>query len=99
MVLIQSLTEQEEPQGWCFEVKLESGDLCRDIEVRLSWADYNLWSHTGVDMPWLVARAALVFVLRFRKVRELPERLDASLARRLDSSADAQIPGLIIADS
>ena len=98
MVLIQSLTEQEEALGWCFLVKLESGDLLREIEVHLSWADYNLWSQTGADMPWLVARAALVFVLRFMTVEELPKRLDASIVRRLNRSADAQVPDLIVAE-
>lgn len=96
MVLIQSLTEQEEVQGWCFQVKLESGDLMRKIEVRLSWADYNLWSKTGADMPWSVARAALSFVLQFMTVKELPQRLDASLVRRLNRSADVQVPDLIV---
>ena len=93
MVQFEILSEHEIASGWQYEVQVldDEGGLHRHV-LHLSWADYNLWSSDGADPPAHVATAAMDFLLNRRAPSELRASLDASLARRLESSADTEIP-------
>ncbi len=93
MVGIEVVSEKEEPGGWSFQVRIEEDDKTRTL--RLSWADYNLWSDDGSDPPHAVARAVVVFLLSRITATDLPATIDASTARRRFPGADDEIPKLI----
>jgi len=84
-------SERECEGGWSFEVRF--GDLARTL--RLSWADYDLWSNDGGDPPHAVARAVALFLATRITPTDLPATLDASTARRRFPGADLEIPKLI----
>ena len=88
--VFEIITEHEEAGGWLYEfqsVTEESGEL--------SWVDYNHWSASGSDNPQKVAEAVLGFLLSRLAIAELPDRFDASLARRRFGDADETIPKMI----
>ncbi len=89
---VEVVSEQEYDGGWSFELRL--GDDCTRT-VRLSWADYDLWSNDGGDPPHAVATAVVRFLLSRITASDLPATLDASTARRRFPNADEQIPKLI----
>jgi len=93
---VEIITEQSSDTGWQFEAQLldDAGSLHRRT-VRLSWADYNLWSRDGADPPEHVAEAVLRFLLDRMPAGEMRERFDAAIARRLFDDADEVIPALI----
>ena len=86
---VEVVSEQEYEGGWAFELRL--GDD-RTRTVRLSWADYDLWSNDGGDPPQAVATAVALFLLSRITVSDLPATFDASTARRRFPDADAEIP-------
>jgi hypothetical protein len=90
------ISETEVGPGWEFgcQVVDEEGSLRRHV-VRLSWADYNLWSASGGDEPGHVASAVVAFLLARVPPDELRESFDASIARRMFREADEEIPKLI----
>ncbi len=96
MAEIEIVSEKEEPGGWSFQVRIGEGasdDVTRTL--RLSWADYNLWSHDGGDPPHAVARAVALFLLSRISAADVPVTIDASTARRRFPDADDEIPKLI----
>ena len=96
MAMVEILEEQEAKDGWSFTAQVldSAGDLSR-LCIRLSWADYNLWSPDGADPPAEVARAALEFLADRVEAEDLPASFDASLTRRRFVDADQCIPGMI----
>jgi len=93
---VEILSEQQSQRGWMFDAQvLESDGTLRRHQVSLSWADYNLWSPDGSDVPSRVVEAMLDFVLDRLDGDNLPAKFDASLARRRFPDADATIPKLI----
>lgn len=95
--VFEIITEHEEAGGWLYEfqsVTEESGEL-RKHQMHLSWVDYNHWSATGSDIPQKVAEAVLGFLLSRLTIDDLPDRFDASLARRRFKDADETIPNMI----
>ena len=96
MAEIEIVSEKEEPGGWSFQVRIGEGardDVTRTL--RLSWADYNVWSDDGGDQPQAVAKAVALFLLSRMTASNVPATIDASTARRLFPSADDEIPKLI----
>ncbi len=91
---VEVLSEQECEGGWSFELRL-GNDAGVTRTLRLSWADYDLWSNDGGDPPHAVATAVAVFLLSRITASDLPATLDASTARRRFHDADEQIPKLI----
>ncbi len=91
MLEVEVVSEQECEGGWSFELRL--GGVTRTL--RLSWADYNLWSNDGADPPHAVATAVAVFLASRITPSDLPATLDASTARRRYPDADGEIPNLI----
>ena len=96
MAQVEIVSEREEPSGWRFVAQVldDRGTLSRH-EVRLGWADYNLWSASGADEPAAVAIAVLAFLLSRTSPPDLRPSFDASIARRLHSDADAVLPRFI----
>ena len=95
--VFEIITEHEEPGGWLYDfqaVTEESGEL-RKQQMHLSWVDYNHWSATGSDNPQKVAEAVLGFLLSRMAISQLPDRFDASLARKRFGDADETIPKMI----
>ena len=94
---IEILSEQELPGRWRFEMQsLDDAGVLRSHIVTLSWADYNLWSKDGADEPSRVADAAISFMLSRMPAADLPDKFDASAARRrFPVEADRIIPTLI----
>ena len=88
---VEVISEQAYEGGWSFELRL--GAVTRTL--RLSWADYDLWSNDGGDPPHAVATAVALFLLARITPSDLPATLDASTARRRFPDADKEIPTLI----
>ena len=88
---VEVVSEQAYEGGWSFELRL--GAVTRTL--RLSWADYDLWSNDGGDPPHAVAKAVGMFLLGRITASDLPQSFDASTARRRFPDADAEIPKLI----
>ncbi len=88
---VEVVSEQAYEGGWSFELRL--GGVTRTL--RLSWADYDLWSNDGGDSPHAVATAVALFLLARIIPSDLPATLDASTARRRYPDADKEIPKLI----
>ena len=98
MTQVEIISQRDSPGGggWAFAAQaIDADGRLHVLSLRLSWADYNLWSQTGAHPPEAVAKAALAFVLARRAPGELPANLDASMARRWFPSADDCIPPLI----
>jgi hypothetical protein len=93
---IRVLGERDTATGWAFQVSVtgEDGDD-RDVAVRLSWADYDLWSRDGSDPPARVAEAVVRFLLERQGPAGLRPAFDAAICRRQFPDADVRIPGLI----
>ncbi len=95
-MVITILSERATAGGWIFEASVTGPDDRRQrCRLRLSWADYNLWSPDGSDRPEAVARAALMFLLSKEPAAELAESFDAARIRRRYLDADARIPEMI----
>ncbi len=96
MAEVEIVSEKEEPGGWVFQLRIGEG-ASDDVTgmLRLSWADYNLWSDDGSDPPHAVARAVVLFLLSRMTATDIPGTIDASTARRRFPGADNEIPKLI----
>ncbi|MFO0873351.1 MAG: hypothetical protein U0575_05205 [Phycisphaerales bacterium] len=94
---VQILSERALPNGLAFQASVRETErapaLARSIEVRLHWADYNLWSIDGADAPERVAAAVLRFAASRVALADLPESFDASTLRRRHADADETIAG------
>lgn len=81
------LQEREEPGCWRFELRADG----RLHQLRLAWADYDLFSPSGDRSPAAVAEAVFLFLRSRPELSPLPDRLDAAWARRIVPGADAMI--------
>ncbi len=89
---IEILSETQIERGWRFTAHAVQPDgSLLPLALELSWADYDLWCPEGSAPPAAVAESALRCILEHRNGRPLPNRLDASHARRLHPDADRQI--------
>lgn len=83
---IRVLTESDARQGWLFVVAIpadtrEKAGGEQQIELTLSWQDYEYWSH-GMKSPSLIAEVVVRALMQACPDRLLPPRFDASTARR-----------------
>lgn len=90
------LEEREDGRGWRFGIRATPTNGGGEAEpwlfdVRLGWADYNLWSPDGTDEPATVAAAVLRTLLETMPAAELRTRFDCSLIRRLIPDAEGQV--------
>lgn len=83
--------EVEEAAAWVFEVTIRRGAAGETRhELRLSWADYEYWSH-GTVAPERVAKAVVEVAVERRSDPEMPGRFDASTVRRWGEGIDAAV--------
>ena len=95
-VTIRTTRETEQAGGWVFEMEIDfDPDHCRRITVHLAWADYNLWSPSGMARPVDVATVVTRMFLGSLSAQDLPAKIVAGQIRRLVSDADRQIAVLI----
>jgi len=94
---LEIMNETEVGHGWQFNAQFieESGTL-RKMTIGLNWADYDLLCPDGGTEPSLVAETVLRWLIANAQPQQLTNRIDASLARRIDPNADAQIRRLFI---
>ncbi len=94
---VEIVSEEEDRAGWSFRVRVGAAAPRRSRlrTVRLSWADYDLWSADGADPPHAVAAAVARFVLSQMALSDVPATIDASTLRRRFPGADREIPTLI----
>ncbi len=83
--------EREAEQSWIWHVSIEVDNETTLHELRLSWADYNIYSPDGTRTPAEVGRAVLQFFAVHREEFLLRERLDAAMARMRFPFADRDI--------
>jgi hypothetical protein len=97
MTRVQVVNETEDRSGWSFQVRIAGDAPAKPLlrTLRLSWADYGLWSADGADPPHAVAVAVIRFLLSRAALSELPASFDASTVRRRFADADDAIPELI----
>ena len=95
---IEVATERDAPHGWIFVVHVPAesggGATRRSIEMTLSWVDYEFWSH-GAASPSRVAEMVVRAVLASDPARVLPDRFDASTARRWARDLDRRVRELL----
>ena len=87
--------EREAEQSWIWHASIDSEDGSTLHELRLSWADYNIFSPDGTRTPAEVGRAVLLFFARHRRDFPLRERLDAAMARMRFPFADRDISEIL----
>lgn len=84
--------ETETDRGWRFDVDIREADgVERRVCVALSWHDYDLWGRGAVP-PADVARALVRVLVDRGAIGSLGESFDASSARRLVRTLDADVP-------
>ncbi len=91
MPTIRLGAEREAEQSWIWHASIDAADGSTLHELRLSWADYNIFSPDGTRTPAEVGRAVLLFFARHRREFPLRERLDAAMARMRFPFADRDI--------
>jgi hypothetical protein len=87
--------EREGEQSWIWHASIDAIEGSTLHELRLSWADYNIFSPDGTRTPAEVGRAVLTFFARHRSDFPLRERLDAAMARMRFPTADAEIAAML----
>lgn len=87
--------EREAEQAWIWHASIDAPEGSTLHELRLSWADYNVFCPDGARTPAEVGRAVLAFFARHRAEFPLRERLDAAMARMRFPFADRDIAELL----
>lgn len=94
--MFELIDETEDPTGTTWTVqRIDPEGRLQRSEVRLSWADYDVWTPDGTLPPSRVAEAVVAFVLARPEFDPLPDRLDAARARRVVPGADRMIADLL----
>lgn len=89
MTAIRIDQETETPRGWQFRAEMSTPDgAVSQHTLRISWADYDHWSH-GAEPPARVAAAVMRF-LADRGERP-PAEFDAAIVRRRHRDFDEVI--------
>lgn len=85
-------SESEVPQGWRYVVEVTHDDGSRTVHrLRLAWVDHNHWAGERPVPPSRVAQALVESLIDAG--RPLPDRFDASTARRWLDGADDAVTG------
>jgi len=85
--------ETETPRGWRYDIIVgagTSGAADRALIVDLAWVDHDHWSG-GVCQPSRVIEAVMRVVVDLLPGEELPDRFDASSARRWVADLDGAV--------
>lgn len=92
---VRVLTEREVDRGWVHQVRIEThrgGES--EHTVRLDWADHDRWSG-GRCPPSRVTEALVHWLITHAADQPLPERFDASTARRWHPDLDRAMQELV----
>lgn len=84
---VSVLTERDAMNAWKFEIELAEGEQRRVVSMTLAWVDYEYWSH-GTASPSRVAEIVVHAVMQAEPARVIPDRFDASTARRWIADLD-----------
>jgi hypothetical protein len=85
-----TLQETETESGWIFCVQIAEGEAMRELEMSLSWADYEYWGR-GIVRPVDVAKALLRVATAQLDSGILPDRFDAARLRRTIAHFDDRV--------
>lgn len=85
-----TLQETETESGWIFCAQVAEEGAIREMEMSLSWADYEYWGR-GIVRPVDVARALLRVATDQLDPGVLPERFDAARLRRTIAHFDDRV--------
>ena len=86
--------ETEGDNHWSYDVVVTTAQGVRhEFVVRLSWQDYDLWSH-GRVAPSRVVEAAFEFLLSREPAAEILPKFDCAVIRRYFPDVDKQLPTL-----
>jgi len=88
-------TEREGDGAWTWHAAIDAPEGSTLHELRLSWADYNVFSPDGTRTPAEVGRAVLAYFAIHRADFPLRERLDAAMARMRFPNADREIAAML----
>lgn len=104
---VSVITELESPRGWVFAVRVPgpvgaagdvsgggSGMAAAQVDLSLSWADYEYWSH-GSASPSRIAEAVVRTLREAEPERILPAKFDASTARRWVTDFDDRMQAFL----
>jgi hypothetical protein len=92
---IEVTTEQESDHGWSYQVAIDRpGGPRTQHQVSLAWVDCEHWAG-GRFPPSRVMEALLRLLVEREDQRPLPERFDASTARRWWPDLDEVLPGRV----
>ncbi|MCC7145584.1 MAG: hypothetical protein IT443_03990 [Phycisphaeraceae bacterium] len=94
MARIEIGREIEEDRRWRYEVAVHEGAARHDVQITLSWSDYDLWSHGRVP-PHRVVWTVVKFLLDRQPAGEMHKKFDCAAVRRLYPELDTVLPGLI----
>ncbi len=84
------LQETETESGWTYCGEFGGSEYARELEMGLSWADYEYWSR-GLVRPVDVARALLRVAIEQLDPGLLPDRFDAARLRRMIPRFDERV--------
>jgi hypothetical protein len=92
---IDVTTEQESDHGWSYEVAIDRpGGARTEHHITLAWVDCEHWAG-GRFPPSRVVEALVRLLVERESQRPLPERFDASTARRWHPDLDEVLPGRV----
>ena len=78
--MFELIDETEDPTGTTWTVqRIDPEGRLQRSEVRLSWADYDVWTPDGTLPPSRVAEAVVAFVLARPEFDPLPEHYSQEL--------------------
>jgi hypothetical protein len=94
--LFELIDEDEAADGCTWRVqRVDMDGKIHTHQLRLSWADYDLFAPGGTIRPVQVAEAVFRFIIDHDAFQPLPERIDAAVPRRRVPGADDMIANLI----
>jgi len=92
MPTIHVKTETDSDHGWTFAVELIDEDGGHhEYDVKLSWSDYDHWSH-GRVAPERVVEEAFSFLLEREPASSILSKFDCAVIRRYFPEVDRELP-------
>lgn len=86
--------ESEGDKHWAYTVRVFDAGKRFDFHVRLSWSDYDLWSHGRVP-PSKVVEKAFEFLLKKEPASSVMDKFDCSVIRRYFPEVDKELPRMV----
>ena len=90
MSTVRIIEEHEGPRGWRYDAEIDRGGEPERVEMTLAYVDHDHWSGGRVP-PSKLAQRVLEVLLEFEPSLPMPERFDASTARRWSAGLDDRL--------